>query len=120
MHLALYKGFSDARAVIHAHPYWMNVFVAAEKPVVSILENTRKFGPIEYVKQAPGCSGELAENVLTHFKAKQTQWEKTALMGLLPRHGIVAMGRNMNAAFDILDRMESDCRCQILGRLFKL
>ncbi len=38
-------------------------------------------------------------------------------MTILPRHGIVAMGKDMNACFDIVDRIETECRCQILGKL---
>jgi L-fuculose-phosphate aldolase len=117
MHLGLYREFTDAGAVIHAHPYWTTVFVAKAKPIVPILETTGKFGTIECVPEAHGYSEELAENVIAHFVSKRAQWEKSPLMTILPRHGIVAMGKDMNACFDIVDRIETDCRCQILGKL---
>jgi L-fuculose-phosphate aldolase len=101
MHLGLYQEFSDAGAIIHAHPYWTTVFVARA----------------ECVPEAHGYSEQLAENVISHFASKRGQWEKTPLMTILPRHGIVAMGKDMNACFDIVDRIETDCRCQILGKL---
>ena len=120
MHLSLYREFDQANAVIHAHPYWTNVFVAKARPIVPVLETTQKFGTIKCVKEAHGYSEELAENVLAHFKGKKKQWEKTPLMALLPHHGIVAMGRDMNACFDVVDRIESECRCQLLGKLLDL
>jgi L-fuculose-phosphate aldolase len=116
----LYNAFGEAGAVIHAHPYWTNVFVAKGRPIVPALETTEKFGVIECIEEAHGYSKELAEKVVSHFRAKRDQWEKTALEVILPRHGIVAMGRDINHCFDIVDRIESDCRCQILGKLLDL
>jgi L-fuculose-phosphate aldolase len=120
MHLGLYREFPDAGAVIHAHPYWTTVFVAKSRPIVPTLETTQKFGTVGCVQEAHGYSDELAKNVISHFTAKRAQWEKTPLMAILPRHGTVAMGKDMNACFDIVDRIETECRCQILGRLLDL
>jgi L-fuculose-phosphate aldolase len=120
MHLGLYRAFGDAGAIIHAHPYWTNVFVAKSRPIVPILQSTEKFGTIECIEETTGYSQKLADRVIAHFLNKKAQWEKTPLELILPRHGIVAMGRDMNACFDIVDRVESDCRCQILGRLLDL
>lgn len=117
MHLGLYNEFSDANAVIHAHPYWSMVFVARSLPIMPTLQSTVKFGRIDCVPEAPACSQELADNVVANFKSRVEQWEKTALEAALPRHGVVAMGRDMNACFDIIDRIETECRCQILGKL---
>jgi L-fuculose-phosphate aldolase len=120
LHLGLYKEFSEAGAAIHAHPYWTNVFVAKAKPIIPVLETTGKFGTIECIKEAHGYSEELAHNVIEHFKARRAQWGKSPLMTIMPRHGIMAMGRDMNACFDIVDRIETECRCQILGKLLDL
>jgi L-fuculose-phosphate aldolase len=120
MHLGLYETFPDAGAVIHAHPYWTTVFVAKSRPIVPTLETTQKFGTIDCVPEAHGYSEELAKNVIAHFTARRDRWEKAPLMAILPRHGIVAMGKDMNACFDVVDRIETECRCQILGRLLDL
>ena len=120
MHLGLYREFEDAGAIIHAHPYWTNVFVAKSRPIVPTFQATEKFGAIECIPETPGYSPELAENVISHFISKRDQWEKTALEVILPRHGIVAMGKDMNACFDIVDRVESECRCQILGKILDM
>jgi L-fuculose-phosphate aldolase len=120
MHLGLYKEFDDAGAVIHAHPYWTNVFVAKSKPIKPTLQTTEKFGEIGCIEEAHGYSKELADNVVKYCREKRDQWEKTALEVILPRHGIVAVGKDMDACFDIVDRIESDCRCQILGKLLDL
>jgi L-fuculose-phosphate aldolase len=120
LHLGLYRVFDDAHAVIHAHPYWTNVFVAKGRPIIPTLETTEKFGRIDCVEEAHGYSEKLAQNVISHFQAKRDQWEKGPLEAILPRHGIIAMARDMNACFDIIDRIETECRCQILGKLLDL
>lgn len=117
MHVGCYKAFPEARAIIHAHPYWTSVFVSKARPVVPILETTRKFGTIGVMSETHGYSLELAEGVVAHFEAKKEQWAKTPLEVILPYHGIVAMARDINACLDIVDRIEAECRCQILGRL---
>jgi L-fuculose-phosphate aldolase len=117
MHLGCYRAFPDARAIIHAHPYWTNVFVSKARPIVPVLETTRKFGEIGLIEETHGYTPELAERVVAYFTARREQWAKTPLEVILPFHGIVAMGRDMNACIDIVDRIETECRCQILGRL---
>ncbi len=120
MHVGCYAAFPEARAIIHAHPYWTSVFVAKARPVVPVLETTRKFGTIDVIEETHGYSPELAAGVVSHFQSKKEQWAKTPLEVILPYHGIVAMGRSENACLDIVDRIESECRCQILGRLLDL
>lgn len=120
MHLGVYRAFEEAHAVIHAHPYWTNVFVAKARPIVPSLETTEKFGTIECIPPMHGYSPELAHAVIEHFAGKRELLKKAALEVILPGHGIVAAARDMNACFDIVDRIESDCRCQILGRLLDL
>jgi L-fuculose-phosphate aldolase len=117
MHVGCYKAFPEANAIIHAHPYWTNVFVSKPKAIVPGLETTRKFGTIEMIEAAHGYSQELADKVIAHFAEKKDQWAKSPLEVILPFHGIVAMGRDMNACLDIVDRIETECRCQILGKL---
>jgi L-fuculose-phosphate aldolase len=117
MHVGLYKAFPEATAVIHAHPYWTNVFVSKPKAIVPGLETTRKFGTIGMIEAAHGYSQELADKVIAYFGERREQWAKSPLEVILPYHGIVAMGRDMNACLDIVDRIETECRCQILGKL---
>lgn len=121
MHLGLYRAFGDAGAVIHAHPYWTMPFVARGREIVPTLETTLKFGTIGCIEPVHGYTQELADRVIAHFEQRRAQWEKRgALEVILPTHGIVAMGRDMNACFDIVDRIETECRCQILGRLLDI
>jgi L-fuculose-phosphate aldolase len=117
MHVGCYKAFPEARAIIHAHPYWTNVFVSKPRAIVPGLETTRKFGTIGMIEEAHGYSQELADKVIAYFGERREQWAKSPLEVILPYHGIVAMGRDMNACIDIVDRIETECRCQILGKL---
>jgi len=117
MHVGCYKAFPEAKGIIHAHPYWTNVFVAKPKAIVPGLETTRKFGTIGMIEAAHGYSQELADKVIAYFGERREQWAKSPLEVILPHHGIVAMGKDMNACLDIVDRIETECRCQILGKL---
>lgn len=117
MHVGCYKAFPEAKAIIHAHPYWTNVFVSKPKTVVPRLETARKFGTIGMIEAAHGYSQELADHVIAYFGDNRDQWGKSPLEVILPFHGIVAMARDMNACLDIVDRIETECRCQILGKL---
>jgi L-fuculose-phosphate aldolase len=120
MHLGLYRAFDDAGAVIHAHPYWATVFVARAEPIVPVLQATEEFGTIECIEEVESCFQELADRVIAHFYSKRDQWEKTPLEVILPRHGIVAMGKDLTECFYIVDQVETDCRCQILGKLLDM
>jgi L-fuculose-phosphate aldolase len=120
LHLGLYREFSNAGTVIHAHPYWTNVFAARAKPVYPTLEYTKKFGPIPCIENVKGASKEMADKVIANFISRREQWSQSALEVIVPRHGVIAMGKNVNECFDILDRIESECRCQILGRLLEM
>ncbi len=120
LHLSLYREFPRAGAVIHAHPYWTNVFAAWDKNIVPTLEYTVIYGIIECIEHTTACTAELARKVVEHFKHKQSRWPETAMEVLIPAHGVVAMGRDLNDSLAILDAVETEARCQIMGGLLKL
>jgi L-fuculose-phosphate aldolase len=117
MHAMLLKEIPEIGAVIHAHPEYTMVFVAAGKPIPSVTEATQKMGACCHVEQAKAYSADLAENVYDFFKDKREQLKKTGLCALLPLHGTVAVGKNLEQAFSVVERIECDARCNIFGKL---
>lgn len=69
------------------------------------------------MKQAKAYSEDLAEYVYDFFKDKRELLKKTGLCGLLPLHGTVAVGKHIEQAFSVVERIECDAKCNIFGRL---
>lgn len=117
MHALLLKNIPEIGAVIHAHPEYTMVFVSAVKPIPSVTEATQKMGDCQLIEQAKAYSEDLAENVYDFFKDKREQLKKSGLCGLLPLHGTVAVGKHLEQAFSVVERIECDARCNIFGKL---
>jgi L-fuculose-phosphate aldolase len=115
IHVAIYRAFPQARAVIHAHPYHILPFCAWSRPIDPVLESTRKFGRIEVIPKGPAHSAQLAENVVGGLKGKEAMIEKQAAAVLIPEHGIVLAGRDLRPALDALERIDWNAWC-ILAR----
>jgi L-fuculose-phosphate aldolase len=117
MHQFLFQNIPEINASIHAHPEYTMVFAAANKKIPSVTEATKKMGDCELVEQAKAYSIDLAENVLKFFQDKRDILKRTGLCALLPYHGIVAVGKSLEQAFSVVERVECDARCNIFGNL---
>lgn len=117
MHSLMLRNIPEIGAVIHAHPEYTMVFVSAQKPIPSVTEATQKMGDCQHVKQAKAYSEDLAEHVYDFFKDKRELLKKTGLCALLPLHGTVAVGKHLEQAFSVVERIECDAKCNIFGKL---
>ncbi len=117
MHLAVYGAFPEVGSVIHAHPRWLMVYAAAGRTMKPVLEYTTKFGDVECIPEAPAHSQELADRVVAVAMRRRQQLQRVAMGILLPRHGIAVLGRDLDDAYDTLERLESNARCALLSRL---
>ena len=113
MHAALLRAFPTVGAVIHAHPQNCMVFAAAERPIPSITEATGRQGPVGLVKFAPMCTPEMSANVLAYYEERRALTETVPLACILPRHGIVVTGQNLNNAYAMLELIETDAYCAL-------
>lgn len=111
VHLAIYRHFADAGAVIHAHPIHILPFCAAARPIEPVLEQTQKFGVIKVVKGAPAHSPDLATNTVAGLAGQESRIQKQAAAVLLPHHGIVVAGKDLPAAVDALERIDWNAWC---------
>jgi L-fuculose-phosphate aldolase len=116
-HLAIYRNFPDAGAVIHAHPFHILPFCAANKPIPPVLEGTQKFGVIECVPAAPAHSLDIANNIVEGLKGKDDRIRKQAAAVLMPKHGIIIAGKDLLAAIDALERIDWNANCILSQKL---
>lgn len=119
IHLGIYSAFERAGAVIHSQAGYLMTFVAAAKPIPPVLEHTQKFGVIGLTQPAKAHSAELASSVVSALQPHEDKLTKHAIATLIPQHGIVVVGRDLDDAFDTLERIETNARAILLGKLLE-
>ncbi len=118
VHYRLYKEFPDGTAVLHSHPRHVMVFVASGQPIEPILEATLKFGTIPVVKNfAPAHSEKLADFVAEAMQGKEEAIRKYAVAVMAPWHGLFVIGKDLDAAFDLTERIDTNAYCILMSRL---
>lgn len=115
VHLAIYRSFPDASGIVHAHPFHVLPFCAADRPIEMILESTRKFGTVDVIRAAPAHSPDLAANVVEGLRGKEQNIRAQAAAVLAPKHGIFVAGKTLMAAIDATERIDWNAWC-ILAR----
>ena len=117
MHIMLLKNFDSITASIHAHPRYCMVFACAEKPIPNISEATSKMGPCECLPFVTGCTPELAHAVNDYYETRREFLKSRGCGVILAKHGIVTVGSSLNKAYNIVERLENDALCNLLGKL---
>ncbi|MEQ8676329.1 MAG: class II aldolase/adducin family protein [Aggregatilineales bacterium] len=117
VHLALHQNFSDyGTAVIHSHARNLMVFAAMAKPMPAVLEANRKFGDTPVVEYAPAHSPKLGENIVASMRGREQRIAKHAAGSIAPWHGLFLMGKDLDAAFDAVERFDTNAYCIIMGQ----
>lgn len=117
-HFKLHREFADCgTAVIHAHSRNLLVFAAVACPMPPVLEATRKFGETPVVNYAPAHHMQLADNVVASFRGREARIKNHAAGTIAPWHGIFVMGKDLEAAFDAVERFDTNAYCILMGRL---
>lgn len=117
VHLRLYRDFPDGNAVIHAHPQHVLVFCAARQPIPPVLEATLKFGTIDVTPFAPAHSADLAKHVADGIRGKDDRIRKHAAAVIAPWHGLFCIGKDLDATFDAVERIDTNARLILMSRL---
>lgn len=108
-HLAIYKNRDDVGAVIHTHSiYTLSASTTAKNIPVFLDEIFSHIGgELEISPYAIPGSNELANYMIRHLK------DKGAV--LLSNHGAVCCGKNLEAAFNVVEVVEKICKIFILA-----
>jgi L-fuculose-phosphate aldolase len=118
VHYRLYKEFPDGTAVLHSHPRHVMVFVASGQPIEPIFEATLKFGTIPVVnKFAPAHSEKLADFIAEAMQGKDEAIRKYAVAVMAPWHGLFVIGKDLDAAFDLTERIDTNAYAILMSRL---
>lgn len=116
-HLAIYRAFSEARAIIHAHPFHVMPFCAASKPIEPLIDAVTIFGQVEPVPYAPPNSQELADNIVTGLRGKEKLMAEFAAPVLMPKHGVMIAGKDLYAALETLIKIDMNAWCVLAQKL---
>jgi ribose 5-phosphate isomerase B len=117
VHFRLYQEFPDATAVLHSHPQNVMPFVAVGRPIEPILEATLKFGTIPVTNYAPAHSKHLADEIVSLMRGKEDQIRKYATAVIAPWHGLFVVSKDIDAAFDLTERIDTNAYCILMSRL---
>lgn len=119
VHLKLHNTFTDVgTAVIHAHALYVLVFAAMNRPIPPVLEQTLKFGEIPVVEYAPAHSEDLANNIANALRGQESRISKQAAGAIAPWHGLFVMGKDLDMAFDAVERINSNAQIVLMAQQF--
>lgn len=115
-HFGLHHAFGEyGKAVIHAHARNVMVFAALGRAMPAVIEATRKFGEIPVSKFAPSHTPALAEHIIAAMQPNASGIAKHAAAVIAPWHGLFCMGRDLDAAFDAVERIDTNAYCILMG-----
>ena len=115
VHFRLYHDFPDGTAVMHCHPRNVLVFCANDQPILPVIEATWKFGEIKVVPFAPAHSQALADYVAGAIQGQEARIRKQAAAVMGRWHGLFVLGRDLDAAFDAAERIDTNARIILMG-----
>lgn len=116
MHFACYQNFPQVNGVIHAHPQYLTVFATAGVTLPPVNQYTEKFGDLPVVANIPSHSQDLADAVVDAIRLRAAALNKNGLGLILAWHGVAVVGRDLDDAYDTLDRLEWSAQTYLLGR----
>ena len=116
MHFACYQNFPQVNGVIHAHPQYLTVFATAGVTLPPVNQYTEKFGDLPVVANIPSHSQDLVDAVVDAIRPRAAALNKNGLGLILAWHGVAVVGRDLDDAYDTLDRLEWSAQTYLLGR----
>jgi L-fuculose-phosphate aldolase len=119
VHFKLHRDFGEwGSSVIHAHARNLLVFAVLGRPLPPVLEATRKFGETPTVAYAPAHSPQLAENVAASLRGREARIKNQAAGVIAPWHGLFVMGKDLDAAFDAVERLDNNATILMMASAF--
>lgn len=113
MHVAIYNSFPECNGICHAHPRHLLVFASAERPLPPSSEQTDQYGTIPLARYADAHTNDLAESAVAALLPQKEKLREHAIACLLPRHGITVAGRDLDDAYDALERLDGSAKIWI-------
>ena len=116
VHLGLHQHYRHVgSAVIHAHPRHLMVFACANRAMPPVMEATRKFGTTPVIDYAPAHSPKLGERIVATMRGRESMIAKHAAGTIAPWHGLFLMGKNLEAALDAVERLDTNAFVMLMA-----
>ncbi|MGC8982737.1 MAG: class II aldolase/adducin family protein [Desulfurococcaceae archaeon] len=111
LHLAIYKEYKYFNAVIHAHAVYSSILALLREPLPPVLEEMVMYtgGEVRVADYAPYGTRELAENAVKALRGRSAV--------ILANHGIVACGRDIEEALEVLTLVERAAKVYVMARM---
>lgn len=120
VHFGLHENFGDyGSAVIHAHPRNLMVFACTNMPLPPVMEATRKFGMTPLIEYAPAHSPKLGQRIVATMRGREAMIAKHAAGTIAPWHGLFLIGKNLPAALDAVERLDTNAYVLMMSRHLK-
>lgn len=116
MHMGVYKNHPNAKVVIHSHPNQTMLYAAMGIDMPLLCENVMKLGRIPCLEFAPACSQMLADRVVSYIKEKDNYTDPLAM--ILNKHGILIVGFELKAGYDLLERIECNAYVSTMSKIY--
>jgi len=112
LHLEIYKVREDINGIVHTHPAATTAFAYAGEPIIPVNpESMQYLSDMVVVPYYPFGTAELAK------AAAEAACHADALM--LERHGIVALGKDLYAAYNLTELVEQTALMNLYLRIIK-
>lgn len=120
VHFRLHREFGEhGTGVIHAHARNLLVFAAMNRAMPPVLEATQKFGAIPVIEYAPSHTADLAEHVAGAIRGQEARIRKQAAGVIAPWHGLFVMGKDLDAALDAVERIDTNAYCILMAAMLQ-
>lgn len=117
VHFGLHREYGEyGTGVIHAHPRNMMVFAAMGLAMPPVLEANIKFGEVKCINYAPAHSVDLANNIIDMLRGQEARISNHAAGVIAPWHGVFLMGKDIDAAFDAIERFDTNAYCILMAQ----
>ncbi len=110
LHLRIYREYEYFNAVIHAHATYSSALAVAREGIPPIIEEVVLYvgGEVRVADYAPFGSRELAENAVKALRDRRA--------ALLANHGVVACGKDLWEALEVLEVVERVAHIYVLSK----
>jgi ribulose-5-phosphate 4-epimerase/fuculose-1-phosphate aldolase len=109
-HFGVYNTFPQVGAVIDAHPRNILPFATAgikipciTDPMVHMFNNQE----VEICEDADPATDALAKTVIYFMKRRESALNKFGSAVMIPKHGVLVAGRNLDYAYALLECLET-------------
>ena len=117
-HLLVYRAYPQVEAIIHAHPFHVMPFCAAEKALPAVIKSAQIYGPqFDIIPETPMYSREQGEEIVKKLQGKEEKMVGFAAGVLMPKHGVFVVSSKLVKAMDCVERMATNAYCLLMQKL---